>query len=108
MTTTLAIEATPPPLAANEQGVILVGGTRVTLDTVVYAFKQGATAEEIVEQYPSLSLKHTYSTISFYLDHSNAVEEYLKERAEIRESVQHQNEARFDPNGIRYRLTARR
>jgi len=45
---TLAIVAESAPLKANEDGVILVGKTRVRLDTVVTVFNQGATAEEIV------------------------------------------------------------
>ncbi|MEH2261996.1 hypothetical protein [Nostoc sp.] len=42
---TLAIVAETDPLKANKDGVILIGKTRVTLDTVVAVFKQGATAE---------------------------------------------------------------
>lgn len=53
---TLAILAEPAPLKSNEDGVILVCKTRVTLDTGVAAFEQGTTAEEIVYRYPSLSL----------------------------------------------------
>jgi hypothetical protein len=45
---TLTIVAEAAPLQANKDGVILVGKTHVTLDTVVAAFNQGATAEEIV------------------------------------------------------------
>ncbi|MEH2240258.1 hypothetical protein [Nostoc sp.] len=45
---TLAIVAETDPLKANEDGMILMGKTSVTLDTVVAVFKQGATAEEIV------------------------------------------------------------
>jgi hypothetical protein len=45
--TGLTITAKPIPLEAGTDGVVRVGGTRVTLDTVVTAFKQGATAEEI-------------------------------------------------------------
>ncbi|MEH1917918.1 DUF433 domain-containing protein [Nostoc sp.] len=52
---TLAIMAEPAPLKSNKDGVVLVGKTRVTLDTVVAVFKQGATAEEIVYRYPSLN-----------------------------------------------------
>jgi uncharacterized protein (DUF433 family) len=37
-------------------GVVRVGGTHMTLDTVVAVFEEGATAEEIVKQYPSLRL----------------------------------------------------
>ncbi len=54
---TLSIAAEPVPLNAGEDGVIRVAGTRVTLDTVVTAFQQGATPEEIVQQYDSLDLK---------------------------------------------------
>ena len=50
--THLAITAAPIPLEADLDGVVRISGTRVTLDTVVAAFKDGATAEEIVFQYP--------------------------------------------------------
>ncbi len=49
------------PLAAGSDGVIRVAGTRVTLDTIASAFERGATAEEIVQQYPSLPLAAVYS-----------------------------------------------
>ena len=47
---------------------------------VVYAFNQGASAEEILQQYPSLALSDIYATISYYLQHRRSVDEYLKER----------------------------
>ena len=50
----LTIDAEPVPLQADADGVVRVGGTRVTLDTIVVAFQQGATAEEIAEQYPAV------------------------------------------------------
>jgi uncharacterized protein (DUF433 family) len=107
MSTTLAIDAIQPPLAANEHGVILVGGTRVALDTVVSAFKAGATAEEIVQRYPTLALDDVYVTIAFYLRNTSAIEDYLRQRSEVRQSLQRENEARFDPSGVRDRLMAR-
>ena len=51
----LTIAHEPVPLQSSEDGVVRVAGTRVTLDTVVSAFDEGATAEEIVEQYPALN-----------------------------------------------------
>jgi len=36
----------------DSHGVLRVGGTRVTLDTVIAVFKEGATPEEIVYRYP--------------------------------------------------------
>jgi uncharacterized protein (DUF433 family) len=44
------------PLETDADGVVRVRRTRVTLDTIVPAFTEGATAEEIVQQYPSISL----------------------------------------------------
>jgi uncharacterized protein (DUF433 family) len=98
----------PIPLQALEDGVVRVGGTRVTLDTVVIAFEQGATAEEIVQQYPSLRLADAYAVIAYYLRHRSEVEAYLASRGEVSRRVRHENEARFDPAGVRARLLARR
>ncbi len=51
------------PLTVDDDGVIRVGRTHVTLDTVITAFLDGATAEEIAQQYPSLDLADVYSVI---------------------------------------------
>jgi hypothetical protein len=55
-----ALTNEPLPLEAGSDGVIRVRGTRITLDTVWGAFSDGAMAEEIVQQYPSLSLADAY------------------------------------------------
>jgi len=96
------------PLAADGDGVIRVAGTRVTLDTVTEAFEQGATAEEIVQQYPSLSLADVYSVLGYLLRHQAEVAAYLDQRAERRNAVRQEHERRFDPQGVRGRLLARR
>jgi uncharacterized protein (DUF433 family) len=95
------------PLAADADGVVRVGNTRVTLDTVVEAFVDGATAEEIVVQYPSLNLADVYQVIAYYLRRPSDVEAYLQQRKTQAETVREQNEARFDPHGMRDRLLAR-
>ena len=104
----LAISAEPAPLTVNLDGVVRVGGTRVTLDTVIFVFKQGATAEEIVYRYPSLKLGDVYASIAFYLNHQEDVEAYLKQRQQQAQEIRQMNEARFDPQGLRDRLLARR
>jgi uncharacterized protein (DUF433 family) len=104
----LMIAHEPVPLQAMEDGVVRVGGTRVTLDTLVAAFEQGATAEEIVPQYPSLHLADAYAVIGYYLRHRAEVEAYLALRGEDSRRVRGENEARFDPTGVRARLLARR
>ena len=104
----LEIAAEPVPLQADTDGVVRVGGTRVTLDTVVAAFKDGATAEEIVNEYPSLRLPDVYSVIGYYLRRKDEVEDYLQQRQRIAQKLKKQNEERFDPEGIRDRLMARK
>ena len=105
---TLEVVAEPAPLKANEDGVILVGQTRVTLDTVVAVFQQGTTAEEIVHRSPSLNLADVYATIAFYLNHQLEVEAYLQQRRQRSQEIREINQARFDPQGLRDRLLARR
>ncbi|MDW8101184.1 MAG: DUF433 domain-containing protein [Anaerolineae bacterium] len=89
-------------------GVIRVGKTRVTLDTVISAFLDGATAEEITHQYPSLDLADVYSVIGYYPRQRAEIDTYLQRRRELAEQVRRQNKSRFDPSGIRDRLLARR
>ena len=96
------------PLRTDSAGVIRIGGTRITLDTVVGAFCEGATAEEIVQQYPSLNLADVYHVIGYYLRRTSEVEAYLQGRKVSAEALRRQNEARFDPEGVRARLLARR
>ena len=107
-TATLLATTEPIPLQMDADGIVRVGNTRVTLDTVVMAFMEGATAEEIVQQYPSVSLTDVYYTIGYYLRRQAEVEAYLNQRRGQAERVRRQNESRFDPVGIRKRLLARR
>lgn len=96
------------PLATGADRVIRVGGTRVTLDTLAEAFEQGATAEEIAQQYPSLALGDIYSVLGHLLRHPAEVAAYLAGRDRQRAAVRQENEQRSRPNGVRARLLARR
>lgn len=104
---TAAVAEQPVPLTLGEDGVFRVAGTRVTLDTVVDAFKTGATAEEIAQDYSVLDLADVYATIAYYLRFRSDVEEYLARRAEQRAAVRRENEARSDYRDLRQRLIAR-
>lgn len=96
------------PLQIDFDGVIRVGGTRVTLDTVIAIFEQGATAEEIVQRFPTLDLADVYFAIGYYLRHRVEVAHYLDERQHRSDQVRAQNTARFHQHGLRERLLARR
>jgi uncharacterized protein (DUF433 family) len=103
----LVIEAPPVPLKTDAQGVVRVGKTRVPLDTVVYAFNQGASAEEIVMSYPTLELADVYAVVNYYLHNRSEVDAYLSQREAEAARSKEENEKRFPQNGIRARLLAR-
>ena len=84
-----------------------VGKTRVTLDTVLYAFLDGATPEEIATRYPSLHLADVYGAIALYLDHREEVDGYLRLRAQEDEHRRAANVARYDLVALRERLLKR-
>ena len=104
----LSLEAMPVPLKTDPDGAVRVGSTRVTLDTVVAAYMHGATAEEIVQRYPSLDLADVYSVLGFYLRQQPQVDAYLRQRQQQADAVRAYNESRHDPSGVRERLLARK
>jgi uncharacterized protein (DUF433 family) len=104
---TLTISLEPAPIKTDTCGVVRVAETRVTLDTVVTAFLEGCTPEEIKEQYPSLQLSDIYLVIGYYLRHKDEVHTYLAERQYQSAKIQREAEQRFNPTGIRARLLAR-
>ena len=100
--------AQPPPIQEDDAGVLRVGGTRVRLETIIHAFNNGSTAEEILLKYPSLNLTDIYAVITYYLWSRDEVDAYIKERRCQEEAVRRENEARFPSVGVRERLLARR
>ena len=103
-----AFDLGPAPITKDEDGVLRVAGTRVTLDSIVTAFDLGATPEEIVQRYPSVDLASAYALIAYVLRHRESVDVYLTERAKAAADAQTEVEARFPPDGLRPRLLARR
>jgi uncharacterized protein (DUF433 family) len=104
----LTIAGEQVPLTADADGVIRVAGTRLPLDTIIVAFHQGATAEEIAQRFPVIDLADVYAVISYYLHNRAEVEAYLQTRREKAQQIRELNETRTDPHGLRERLLARR
>jgi len=96
------------PLVLGEDGTIRIRGSRVTLDSVIDEFKQGATAEEIQEDFPSITLREVYGAIAYYLDHAEEVERYLREQELAGETTRRLIEADQDLANLRKRIRERR
>lgn len=85
-----------------------VTGSRVTLDSIVRQFKNGATAEQIQEDFPCVTLRDIYSVIAHYLQHTRAVEDYLCEQAQAAGETRRELEGGMDAGGLWERLRQRR
>lgn len=105
--TAVALEAEPVPLVRDAAGRLMVAGTRVPLDTLVAAFKQGESPEAIHENYDTVALADIYSILGYYLGHRPAVEAYLAEQERLGEELQARIEAAVRPDDLRAKLMAR-
>jgi len=105
---TLTLERPVVPITINQQGVALVTGTRVPIDTVITAFRQGDTPEEIAQNFPTVTVADAYAVIAYYLQHQAEIEAYLAERQQRRDALRTTTEREpLDPHGLRARLLAR-
>jgi uncharacterized protein (DUF433 family) len=95
------------PLSKDASGVFRVAGGRVTLDLIVRAFDRGATAEEIVQDFPSLQLSEVYQVIGYYLKHGSELQQYFEEREAEQRKLLATHGAQWSPPGLRERLLAR-
>ena len=55
-----------------------IANSRVSLDTIVYAFLDGQSPESIAQSLPVLTLEQIYGSIAFFLAHQPEVEAYLE------------------------------
>jgi uncharacterized protein (DUF433 family) len=62
--------------------------TRISLDSVVYAFLNGESPESIAQNFPLLSLEQIYGAIAFYLANRELIDTYLKKGEEEFEKLQ--------------------
>ena len=62
----------------QRNGVYTISGSRVSLDSIVYAFLAGQSAESIAQAFPVLTLEQVYGAITFYLAHRDEVDRYLE------------------------------
>ncbi|MGB8699211.1 MAG: DUF433 domain-containing protein [Thermosynechococcaceae cyanobacterium] len=54
-----------------------IEGTRISLDSVIYAFQNGTSPESIMQCFPLLNLEQVYGSIAFYLAHRAEIDAYL-------------------------------
>ncbi len=81
------------PLTMLDNGAIRITGTRVSLDSIIYDYKQRRSAEQIQENFPAVKLEHIYAAIWYYLQHQDEVETYLQQQEAKAEKLRQEIEA---------------
>jgi uncharacterized protein (DUF433 family) len=104
----MEIVADPVPLATDEDGMVRIAGTRITLDTLIACYQQGDNAAKIVENFPTLQLADVYAVIAYYLRHQEEVDRYLEQNEREAEEVRRLYEVRFGKQPSLAELQARR
>lgn len=99
--------ATVVPVYTDGHGTVRVGGTRVTLETVLLTFLEGATSEEIVQRYPALALADVYAVIAWYLNNRVEVERYMASQAAEADRWKARVQDQFPADHLRARLLDR-
>ena len=74
----------------QREGVYYIPGTRISLDSIVYTFREGCSPETIHEDFAGLTLARVYGAIAFYLDHQADIDTYLLQRKQQWAELQRQ------------------
>jgi uncharacterized protein (DUF433 family) len=73
------------------EGAYRVGDTRVSLDSLIYLFREGISAEGMVESYPALTLEQVHGALAFYLGNRKEIDAYLAEGERTAQSQHEQS-----------------
>lgn len=75
----------------NVEGALRVGDTRVSLDSIVYFYREGESPESIADNYPALTLEQIYGAIAYYLANKQEIDAWLAEGERAAESQHRQS-----------------
>src|SRR2546427_11826004 len=73
------------------EGAYRIGDSRVSLDSLVYLFREGMSAESMVECYPVLTLEQVHGALAFYLGNQKEIDAYLADGQRTAESQHHES-----------------
>ena len=91
----------------KRNGGFYLAGSRVSLDSVVISFQQGASPESILRSFPTIgSLEKVYGAVTFYLANKQLVEDYLREQSQLWDRTQGQQEPL--PEALREKMESAR
>jgi uncharacterized protein (DUF433 family) len=66
----------------RRDGNYYVAGTRISLDSMVHAFRRGESPETICQNFDLLRLEEVYGAIAYYLANQAEIDAYLIRQGE--------------------------
>ncbi len=87
----VTMDLMPTEYVNYSEGTYRIADTGVSLDSLVYLFREGMSAESMVESYPALTLEQVHGALAFYLKNQNKIDAYLIEGERAAESQQRQS-----------------
>ncbi|MGC9949604.1 MAG: DUF433 domain-containing protein [Bryobacteraceae bacterium] len=72
----------PTNYAEQKDAGYCVAGARVSLDSIVYAFRGGESPETIQQNFPTLTLEQVYGAIAFYLGRQAEIDANIRQGEE--------------------------
>ena len=108
----IALETTQNvPLTQMEDGTIRISGSRISFEAVVYQYEQGDSAEKIHESFSSLRLADIHAVISYYLNHREQVNDYLRDQEKkaraVRDDIESDPTYKASTDELRERIKSR-
>lgn len=94
-------------LTKTSDGTLRIGKTRVALESVIHHFSVGATAEEIWQKFPSLTLGEVYGVIAYFLNNKESVVKYILKQEAESDEIQSETEKKFETTELRQRILDR-
>ncbi|MDQ7027105.1 MAG: DUF433 domain-containing protein [Anaerolineae bacterium] len=85
------------PLQNDDDGIIRISNTRVTLHTLISTYRLGESPEAIHEGFPTISLADIYAIIAYYLANREVVDAYIQQVNDEAEQIRQEWEARYTP-----------
>ena len=86
----------------QRDGNYYVSGTRISLDSIVYAFRRGESPETICQNFELLRLEEVYGAIAYYLANQAGIDAYLVRQNQ--KWTEEKNNAEPLPASLRERL----
>ena len=92
----------PKEYIEERGGNYYVAGTRISLDSIVHAFRRGEFPETICQNFELLRLEEVYGAIAYYLANQAEIDAYLIRQNEKWAKGRHNSEPL--PSDVRQRL----